>query len=58
MNEKFLKLRNTYKTFIYHDYHIEDSEDNIKITYDFEIVGLCEFHPTIEIKKKKIIISE
>lgn len=54
MNEKFLKLRNTYKTFIYHDYHIEDSEDKIKITYDFEIVGLCEFHPTIEIKKKKI----
>lgn len=54
MNDKFLELRNTYKTFIYHNYHIQDNENKITITYDFEIVGLCEFHPTIEIKKKTI----
>lgn len=54
MNEKFLELRNKYQTFIYHDYHIQDDESKITITYDFEIVGLCEFHPRIEIKKKRI----
>lgn len=54
MNEKFLELREKYQKFIYHNYHIQEDENQIILTYDFEIVGLCEFHPRIEIKKKSI----
>lgn len=54
MNEKFLKLREQYRIFIYHDYHIKEEENKIILQYDFEIVGLCEFHPRLEIKKKEI----
>ena len=54
MNEKFLSLRKQFQTFIYHDYHIKEEENQIVLQFDFEIVGLAQFHPTIAIKKKDI----
>lgn len=52
---KFLELRSKYPTFIYHSYHIEEVTNTIKLTFHFEIEGLKEFYPTIEIPKTKNI---
>lgn len=46
-------LRETYKQFIYKSYEIIEEEDKISIKYFFEIPGLTEFAPKIEILKKK-----
>lgn len=46
------ELRETYKEFIYKSYNIEETEEKIRITYDFEIPGLSEFHPYWEFPKK------
>ena len=54
MNSKFLELRDKYKEFIYNSYEINDNEINFKIIYHFEISGLCDFSPSIEIDKKDI----
>ncbi len=45
---KFEELRNNYLEFIYKDYTIEKLESIYKVTYNFCIPGLCEFHPTWE----------
>lgn len=45
-------LRSTYKKFIYHSYQIFEDEKNIILEYHFEIEGLREFNPRIEILKK------
>lgn len=55
MNEKFLELRKNDSTFIYHNYHIREDNNQIVLQFDFEITGLAEFHPTIVIKKKNIL---
>lgn len=39
------------KTFIYDHFEIEETENNIKITYFFEIPDLEHFEPTLEIPK-------
>ena len=54
-SQKFLELREKYKTFIYDKYEIEDDEDSIKITYYFEIENLQKFNPTIRLSKKQLI---
>lgn len=46
------ELRKTYKEFIYKSYNIEETEEEIKVTYNFEIVGLSEFTPYWEFPKK------
>lgn len=46
------ELRKTYKEFIYKSYNIEETEEKIKVTYNFEIVGLSEFAPYWEFPKK------
>ena len=51
MQEKFENFRSKYPVFIYKDYHIDVVENEyVKLTYDFEIPGLCEFHPTNQIR--------
>lgn len=45
MNEKFLQLRNKYPNFYYHGFDIQNKENNIIITFDFEIEGLTKFNP-------------
>ena len=52
MNEKFLEFRKTYPTFIYDSYDIEEINDNIILTFHFEIPELSKFNPRVEIPKK------
>lgn len=52
--EKFLEFRERYPLFRYDGYHIEETSDAISFSYDFEIVGLSQFHPTWTINKQHI----
>ena len=54
--EDFNRYRELYSTFIYKSYSYE-IEDDLKITYHFEIPGLKEFFPEIRIPKKNIKID-
>lgn len=54
MNAKYEELREKYDTFVYDSYNIENLEDKIVITYNFEIVGLEKFSPKITVPKKDI----
>ncbi len=56
MMEKFLEYRREYPEFYYHDYEILEEENHLHIFYDFEIPGLCSFHPEIRIPKNAIRI--
>lgn len=47
----FDELRKSYDTFLYKDFKITEKSDEIAISYDFEIQGLSEFHPTWVISK-------
>lgn len=52
---KFEQFRNTFRSFMYKAYHMEEKDENIIITYDFEIEKLSEFNPQIIISKEQII---
>lgn len=54
-NTRVDELRNKYTEFRYKEYSISEDEDNIYLKYSFEITNLCEFNPTITIKKKHYI---
>ena len=54
MNTKFSEFRNTYKEIIYKDYLINEVDNNLVITYLFEIPGLTEFKPSISFSKDLI----
>lgn len=43
--DKYERFRKENPLFVYKSYHIEECEESIEITYDFEIAGLAEFHP-------------
>ncbi|MBE6158193.1 MAG: hypothetical protein E7160_05345 [Firmicutes bacterium] len=49
--DKYLEFRNKYSEFYYNSYNIEENDDYILITYNFEIKDLMEFNPTIKIPK-------
>mgnify|MGYP000443611600 FL=1 len=57
MQEKFESFRKQYPVFIYKDYHIfvKDGE-YVELTYDFEVSGLCEFHPSNRIRTSNLEI--
>lgn len=55
-NISFTDLRSTYKTFIYKDFSIAKNEKEIILTFDFEIEGLCSFHPTTKIRTENLKI--
>ncbi len=42
----FEELREKYTEFLYKDFHLTREGDSYRIVFDFEIPGLCEFHPT------------
>ncbi len=46
MSYTFNELRNTYKNFVYKNFEITQTPQDISVVYDFEIEGLAEFHPT------------
>lgn len=48
----YQSLRSTYNQFIYHDFQIEENNEEIKIIYNFEIKGLSSFNPTYKIRKE------
>lgn len=50
---KYNEFREKYPLFIYNSYEIKINEDNIFITYNFEIENLKEFKPTLEIPINK-----
>ena len=56
--DKFLEFRNKYPNFYYHSYKIEENEDNIEITFEFEIEGLKVFNPKWVIKKDNRFIFD
>lgn len=45
----FDSLRSEYGPFIYKSYSLEKSGNCVNIAYDFEIVGLCSFRPTLSV---------
>jgi len=49
VNIKFEQLRKKYCNFNYDGYSITREKDSIKISFDFSINGLCEFHPATTI---------
>lgn len=50
----FEQLRDQYPLFSYHGYHIEETAEEIKFWYDFEILSLAQFHPTWIIPKSYV----
>lgn len=54
-NTRVNELRGKYTEFRYKSYSISEDNDNIYLKYNFEITDLCEFNPTITIKKKNYI---
>lgn len=55
-SEAFNKMRAAYPVFIYKNYQLFSDNDFINIVFDFEIDGLCEFHPSLKIQKSNIDI--
>ena len=51
-------LRKDYPEFIYKNYEINELEDKIILEFKFEIKGLQEFNPRIEIEKKDFIFKK
>lgn len=47
----YKELRKEYTEFLYRSYIIEEDEDKVKITYNFEIPKLAKFAPTWEFPK-------
>ena len=44
--ERYLKFRKEYPRFFYRGYSTEETLNELKLTYTFEIEGLSEFTPT------------
>ncbi len=53
-NELIIK----YPEFVYHGYDISETGDGIRIVYNFETVGLTEFHPSWVFPKAGIDVSD
>ena len=45
----FETLRGRYPVFRYDAYHIERTADEVVLTFDFSVPGLCSFHPQTRI---------
>lgn len=58
MQMQFIKLREKYPNFYFHNYEIIDNGDNYEIIYYFEIPGLKSFTPKTIIAKKQIINND
>ena len=45
---KYEEFRKKYPIFYYHGFDVRKKENEIFITYHFEIEGLMRFNPTLE----------
>ena len=52
--ERYLKFREEYSRFFYRGYDVEETLNELKITYTFEIEGLSAFTPTWTFPKSKM----
>ena len=52
------ELISIYQEFIYHGYDITEQDDCFKVVYNFETVGLTEFHPCWKLPKDGIVIGD
>lgn len=52
--DNYIELSEKYKNFIYDSYNIEIDGEEILVIFNFFVEGLCEFHPTIRLKKFEI----
>ena len=55
-NEKYTELTSKYGTFVYHGFSLEETDDSVKIAFDFEIEGLTSFRPATVIKTDNLIL--
>ena len=53
--DKFNEYRALYNNFIYKSYEVKKNNENIEITFNFEIENLKNFTPTLKIENKGII---
>ncbi|MBQ8209003.1 MAG: hypothetical protein IJZ35_00260 [Clostridia bacterium] len=53
-NDKYTLFREKYPVFRYKSYSLTSDNDNIYISYDFEIEGLTSFKPEIRIDKRNL----
>lgn len=51
---KFKEFREEYKEFCYNSYEITEDDENIYLEFEFEIIGLTKFKPTLRIAKKNM----
>lgn len=52
----FETLRQQYPVFVYDGYHIERTDTDVTLTFDFSIPGLCAFHPQTTIPTSRLSI--
>ena len=52
----FASLRARYPVFRYDAYHLERTADEIVLTFDFSVPGLCSFHPQTRIPTQRLRI--
>lgn len=57
-SQTFLKLRNTYKQFVYESYEIKKYPEAIEIGFHFNLDGKYHFNPTLSIPVKPFINME
>lgn len=51
---KFKQYREEYKEFHFNSYSVFDDNEAIYVQFEFEIVGLTKFNPSLRILKKKL----
>ena len=56
MQKKFEQFRKDYPVFRYNGFDLSKGEDEIKVVFNFQIDGLCEFHPSTRIKTENLDI--
>lgn len=51
---KFKQYREEYKEFHFNSYSVSDDNEAVYVQFEFEIVGLTKFNPSLRILKKKL----
>ena len=49
--DNYLELSNKYNTFIYDSFNVDDIGDKYRLTFNFIVPNLTEYHPYIEVDK-------
>lgn len=53
VNIDFETLRQVYPEFVFSGYSVTENDEQIQLIYDFEIPGLCSFHPELSFPRNK-----